>query len=370
MSILSTSTTTMRRTVLIALAMVFGYSGALEAQRKISGFARSDQSDVSGVIVTTGDQISPMFAEPGSVRGMTCPVAWGVRTAATHSHHLLLNGGMDGTLFPQRQIDPAARQRVLGVLTSDGYGADASALLAVLAPQQNRRAAAAARALVHELRGLFLEVERIDPAHPGVAGATRLARSVSAYNAYIEASGAEFLAAPPPELYAIHSALHAMVSASIEHEGRVADLTSVDANGLVCAPPFVPAPPVETPLQVCVVTDRGIRYVTAVARPETGEHLALVGGERVPFAEAYPAPVAANWLTLREPVRIGAIEYRQFGLSRKVHPDEVGFAGEAGGVDYYVTGDEPAQPTVIYFPVGAECEMQPYRSVETIRVRG
>jgi hypothetical protein len=371
MRILSDSPTPMRRAVGLALAMAFGYAGALEAQRTISGFTRSDQSDVSGVIVTTGDQTAPMFAEPGSVRSMTCPVAWGVRTAAARSHALLLNGGMASTLVPERQVEAAARQHVLGVLTSNGNAAEGGALLAALAPHQNRGAASAARTLVHELRGLLLEMERIDPARAGAAGATRLARSVSAYNDYIEASGTDFLASPPPELRALHSALHAMVSASFEHEGRVADVTSVDADGLACAPPFLASPPpVETPLQLCVATDRSIRYVSAVVLQATGDSLAVVGGERVPLAEAYPAPRRPNWLTLGEPVHIGATEYQQFGISRSVHPGELGFAGEAGGIDYYVTGDEAAPPMVIYFPVGPACEMQPYRSVESIRVRG
>jgi hypothetical protein len=165
--------------------------------------------------------------------------------------------------------------------------------------------------------------------------------------------------------------LHGMVSASHEHEGRQADVSSVDAAGLACAPPVAAAlPPPETAFQVCVVTDRSIRYVTAVARPTTGDSLAIVGGERRPFAEAHPMPTRPDWLTLGEPVLIGETEYRPFGLSRNVQPGELDFAGSTGGADYYVAGGEAAPPAVIYFPVGAACELQPYRSVETIRVRG
>jgi len=49
------------------------------AQRIVPGFSRSDQSDVTGVSVTSADMLG---LEPGVAKSYTCPVAWGVRNAA------------------------------------------------------------------------------------------------------------------------------------------------------------------------------------------------------------------------------------------------------------------------------------------------
>jgi hypothetical protein len=350
-----------RSAILFALAIGLGAAATLEAQRPIAGFPRSDQSDVAGPIVTSADQISPMFAEPGTAHTMSCPVAWGVRTAADRESYV-----HDGNLL--RLVSNGGASRATR--------AEADALLAALAPPQNRQATRAARSLIRETNGLLATVRRIDPASPGVTAATRLARSVSAYNEYVDVSDAVFLATPPVELTEIRALLNGLVIASLENHGRAADLRSVDAHGLACAgvtslgtTPLVPVAP-ERAIEICVVSDRTIRNVAALLQPETGDTLTLVAGERRRFTDVYPQPQVPRWLALREPVQINGSEYRPFGVSRVVRPGELSYAGAAGGAEYYVGAAEPTAPSLIYFAVGSDCHLQPYRDVSTIRVRG
>jgi hypothetical protein len=377
MSIPHFSTPTRPGAAVLAAALIATAAGAAEAQRPVPGFNRSDQTDVAGVIVTSGDQIAPVFAEPGTVRSMSCPVAWGVRTTASRAQAQLASADLTGILTPAGgRLDAAAQDRVLAVLTADarsGNGSDA--LLAALAPPHNRQATAAARKLVRESRGLFNVVQSIDPASPGPAGATRLSRTVGAYNGFIEASSAEFIASPPPELSALHSVLNALVIASLEHEGRAEDFSVVDAEGLACAIPFVPAvtappPPIEHAMEICVVVDGNVQYVAALWRPETGDTLALVAGERRPFGEVYPEPQRPAWVTVGDPIQVGTTEYRAFGVARMVRPGELTRAGEVGGAEYWVEATDRPPHAIIYFLASTDCQFQPYRSVETIRVRG
>ena len=336
-------------------------------------------SDVTGPAVTTGDQLAAMFAEPGTVRSMYCPVAWGVRTAAASVSQQLGASTLQPVILRYgRELSSAPQRRVLALLTSPDAAAT-DAMVGALAPAENRQAQGAARRLVREARGLFDVLETIDPLRPGTAGATRLSGALGAYNSYIDASSADFLARAPEELTALHAVMNSLVIATLENERRAVDVRSVDARGLACAAAIPPreevvTTPIEHALEICLLIDREFQVVTALWRPDSGDTLALVQGERRPFSEVRSratAPVHPEWLATREPVTINSVEYVPFGVPRTVRPGEMTSTGELDGASYFVARNErgDAAPRV-YFPVGPNCVVQPYQPVETIQVRG
>src|SRR5690606_1029573 len=151
----------------------------------------------------------------------------------------------------------------------------------------------AAQRLVRESSNLLTVLLRVDPRNPGEEAATRLSNAVGAYNAFVDASSAEFLVDPPAEMTALHAVLNQLVIATLENEGRPADVTVVDDEGLACAVPFTPAPPpppppLEQAIQMCVWTDGEFRNIAAVRRPELGDTVAIVNGNRLPLLEVYP----------------------------------------------------------------------------------
>src|SRR5690606_28064077 len=73
----------MARGAVLSLTLAVLAAANADAQRLAApGFTRSDQSDVTGPAITSGDQLAAMFTEPGTVLSMFCPVAWGVRSSA------------------------------------------------------------------------------------------------------------------------------------------------------------------------------------------------------------------------------------------------------------------------------------------------
>jgi hypothetical protein len=357
-----------------ALALLFAVAGPAAGQ--VMAF-----TDVTGPVVTTGDQVAPLFMDPGPVRALDCPVAWGIRTTADVVAVDLMRGRLvPVALRPGTQLDPQAQQRVISLLTATRRDrGPAAEMIAILSQGQRPEAIRAARRLVDESRGLFNVVQALDPLRPDPAGATRLDRAVAAYNGFVDASSTGFLAGQPDELIALHAVLNSLVIASLEHEGRPADPRIVDERGLACAvlreDPVVPPPPppIEQAMLICIMLDRDFREVNALFRPATGDTMVIVDGQRLPLSQVYPDAdrfTLAEWLIRRDSVTIGVTPYIPFGLSRTVRPGELARVGQVDGVDFYVQPGESTPPAVVYFPVARGCEVQPYRAAETVRPRG
>ncbi|CAN5715726.1 hypothetical protein BH23GEM6_BH23GEM6_24540 [soil metagenome] len=364
---------------LVVLAVSAVSADLLQAQHTGPGEATFITDQAVGPAITTGDQLAGMFADPGPVRSMYCPVAWGIRTSADASFVQLQSAQLRPALFPGATITSRAQQNVLALLTAGPRdAAPVNALTSALAPAHNRQAERAARRLAIESRGLFTVLQQIDPLRPGAVGATRLSRTIGAYNSFVDASSTAFLAQPPEELTAIHAVLNSLVIASLEHADRPANVGVVDDRGLACALPAAPpvaavVPPVERAIEICLYIDRNFQIVTGLVRPTEGDTLVLVGGERRPFSEVYANAnrfAQPAWLTVGDQVTIGTSQYNRFGVSRSVRPGELQHAGQIDGVDYFVMQGERGAPAVVYFPVAPDCEVQPYRAVTTIRVRG
>lgn len=396
---IASSIRTAAGTAALGMGLILMTAGAAEAQRTIGGFPRSDQSDVTGPAVTSGDQLAPLFAEPGTVRSMACSVAWGVRTASDRVRGLLESGSLapadaiasavtGGSLMAStrlvsaprgpRSISEAAQRAVLGLLVAtDGAGNAEEPVLAALV-RGNTTATRQARRLVTEARGLLAVIETMDPRRPGREGPTRLARVTGLYNAFVDASADAFIASPPDELLALHAVLDELVQASIENAGRDGDPNQVDDSGLACAGPSTPlipvvveAPPADRPFEMCALVNGDFRIAAGLLTAD-GDSVAIVDDRRVPFSSVYTAasevPTPA-WVSRGDAVTIDGVRYQPFGVTRAVQPGEVFRRGYHEGFEYFAAAGE-AESAVIYFVAGTNCVVQPYRSVETIRVRG
>ena len=334
------------------------------AQTPITGFARSDQSDASGVSLTSADLLG---FEPGTVKTFSCPVAWGVRTTSDALRAELAAGGADADLR---------------ALLDDGPGAgDAGRRLAAALGQDNSgEARRAARGLVQRLRGLLAAGHRMDPRDPGELAATRLNASVTHFNRFVRASSPAFLAAPPAEMTALHRVLGRLVRSAVEHGGRTADADApVPAGALACAPPAPPTPgiiatPVPPPpaeVRLCRMRNGVPRIVTAQVSAATGD--TLVDGRRL--AAAFPPDEYAavqSFVLGDQPVTLDGRRYVKYSTPRTLAPDEVTRAGEFMGMPVFVQAGTPAGTAeVLYLAVDAACEFQPYQlAVKTGSVRG
>jgi hypothetical protein len=360
---------TARPAAALAFAVALLAATPAAAQQLISGFARSDQTDVTGVAVTSADLLG---FEPGIVKTFTCPVAWGVRTAADSLHVTLAAPG----------APTGAEADLLALLEADAGARQSGArLVAALSAGNDPAAARLAAGLVPRLRGLLQSARRMEPSEPGPIAATRLHASVAHFNRFVEAGSPAFLAAPPPEMVALRQTLGALVRAAEIHDGREADPAAPHAAAsLACAPPPPPPPPThlvrhEPPppemLRLCVVHEGSVRYVLAMRDPATRE----ITFEGRAFAEAFPDvgqyAEARSFFLADEPVVLDERRYVRFGSPRVLEPEDVMHAGEFRGVPVFVEAGLTRAPDVVYLPTRAGCEFQPYQlEVKTGRVRG
>ncbi|HEX6913387.1 MAG TPA: hypothetical protein VF142_23480 [Longimicrobium sp.] len=352
-----------RTAALAALALWAGAAAPAAAQQRITGFARSDQSDASGVSLTSADLLG---FEPGTIKTFSCPVAWGVRSTSDSLRAAL--------------SAPGARADLRALLDGGPGAGDAGArLMAALSRDNSGQARRLARGLVPRLRGLLAASSRMDPAHPGELAATRLNASVTQFNRFVTASSPAFLQSPPAEMTALHGVLASLVRTAEANEGRVADAGApVASGGLACAPPppvtprVVLPPPVPgtTTVRICMVQDGWPREITAQVDPVTND--TTYDGQAL--SAAFPADAYAGsraFYVEDHPVTFNGRRYVKYGTPRVLAPGDVTRAGEFMGVPVLVQAGATGTPEVLYVPVRAECEFQPYQlEVKTGGVRG
>jgi hypothetical protein len=358
-----------RRTAAALAALSVFAAVPAGAQTLISGFARSDQSDASGVSLTSADLLG---FEPGTVKTFPCPVAWGVRTTSDALRAELSTPG-GGTTAPGVEAD-------LRALLDDGPGAgEAGRRLATALGQDNTGAARRlARGLVPRLRGLLAAGSRMDPRDPGELAATRLNASVTQFNRFVGASSPAFLDAPPPEMTALHRVLGRLVQSAVENAARTADPDAPVADGaLACAPPApnitptpTPTPPPLAEVRLCRMRGGRPHVITAQVNPVTGD--TMVDGQAL--AAAFPADeyaAAQAFVTADQAVTLNGRRYVKYSMPRTLAPEEVAWAGEFMGMPVFVAAGTAGTAEVVYLPVRAACEFQPYQlEVKTGEVRG
>jgi hypothetical protein len=133
------------------------------------------------------------------------------------------------------------------------------------------------------------------------------------------------------------------------------------------APP--PPPPVVNPmrdLQVCVVENGMLRNVTAQYNTQTGDTTWAGGMQSM---AGYAA--GATWFINNEPVMVMGRRYVKYGLPRVLGVNEVTRVGEYQGVSVFAETGATGTPEVLYVPVRAGCEFQPYQTeIKAGAVRG
>ena len=368
------------RRVVLAAAALLASADAAGAQRVVAGFARINQSDVTGPAVTSGDQLSFEF---GTAQSVTCAAAWGLRTEARALDQDLSTLTLTPVGTEDRVLWEGAQRGVAALLAGGPRaGAAGRQVRAALTPASNQsvRARRAAGELVERLEGLLAEVGRMDPRDPGRGAPTRLYGAVGAWDEFIDASTAAFLAAPTEEMLVIQSVLSRLTYAAIQHAARDGDTWRVDGFGLGCAPVMpaaaeVPAALEELPFERCVLSDGDFRSVGGAYLPATGDSLVEVEGVRRPLREAYPDrdgyAMGASWFGRDLPISVGGREYRQWGMSRVVRPGNLVPLADYQGVRVFMVPGERVPADVIYVPFRSGCEVQPYRRAADIhRVRG
>jgi hypothetical protein len=361
-------------TAVMALGIaLFGAAAPAAAQTLIHGFNRSDQTDVSGLAVTSADLLG---FDAAALRTYSCPAAWGVRTTA----NTLESSLRSATLPVAGQPLPAALASDLRIVLLDEAGASQAErrLAGALSHGNAAGAARPAQELSRRLRGLVARSGRMDPARPGYVPATQLTLAIEGFNHFIDASEPAYLAADPAEVRAIRAVLGEMVGAAIEHDGRDAVVRTPRTGQLACAPPAFTsapvAPPAERRISVCVAAPEGPRVVEAVQRGEAGEPLALAtDGTLRPLREVHPAVTVAGeqpWYGDAREITVGGQRYLRYGLPRTLGPGAVDRVGDHLGVPIYVERGVAA-PEGVYLAHGVDCTYQEYRPVQRVReVRG
>jgi hypothetical protein len=177
----------------------------------------ANQSDVSGIPITTSSVVSPVFtvAAGGAVRVMTFitpEIANAYQQAAAR-----INAQLASQSFATSQgyRPPPATQNLLYVVASGGPGsavASSELLRRLMAGNSSPRTISSAQAFVESFRGLLAKGIAMNPRFYNSLAATQLANAVAAFDAFIDASNAAFLASPPPEVPAVHGILMQLTS--------------------------------------------------------------------------------------------------------------------------------------------------------------
>ncbi|HEX8694840.1 MAG TPA: hypothetical protein VF746_20605 [Longimicrobium sp.] len=117
---------------------------------------------------------------------------------------------------------------------------------------------------------------------------------------------------------------------------------------------------------VCVTEASGPRIVQARVERANGDTVVAVDGRARRLREAYPARGRLPWAYAADgspaPVRAQGYLWEAEGPVRTLLPEEAHRSGEIGGTPAFAaTWDRPAQPELLYVPVGGRCAFQGFR---------
>jgi hypothetical protein len=119
-------------------------------------------------------------------------------------------------------------------------------------------------------------------------------------------------------------------------------------------------------IRVCVVDNGQLREVTARYNTRTGD-TTYTGTP--PGTTGYAA--GATWYINNEPITVNGRRYVRYGLPRVLGVNEVTRTAEYQGVSVFAEAGAMGTPEVLYVPVRAGCEFQPYQlEVKAGGVRG
>ncbi len=184
----------------------------LVAAGSLAGAQVANQSDVTGIPITSSSVVSPVFTV--SVGGATRVITFTTPQVANAYQQAAgrINAQLSSQTFATQTgfRAPPATQNLLYEVVSGRTGSAAAAgqlLDRLTAGNASPQTLSSAQAFVESFRGLLAKGIDMKPQFYNALTATQLANAVAAYNAFIDASNESYLASPPPEVVAIHGIL-------------------------------------------------------------------------------------------------------------------------------------------------------------------
>ncbi|MEX2570508.1 MAG: hypothetical protein WD737_04330 [Gemmatimonadota bacterium] len=132
-------------------------------------------------------------------------------------------------------------------------------------------------------------------------------------------------------------------------------------------PPEVQQPEqFETTLRLCVIVGGELSEVEAAYLPGSGDTIVVLGGELLPFAEAYPDSegyaAGKAWFNDESTIGYRWRRYRRTGTERLLAPTDLRHASEHEGVPIFASRSfSGIWPDVLYLPIRPGCSFQPYQ---------
>ncbi len=192
--------------------LAFATIGILALAASTAAAQVANQSDVSGISITSSSIVSPVFSM--SLGGTTRLITFITPqiAAAFQQSAGRINAQLSSQTFATSDgVRPsAATQNLLYEVLSGGAasGPASTQLLNTLTTGNGSpQAVANAEAFVDAVRGLLAKGIVMNPQFFNSVTATQFANAVAAYNAFVNSSGEAFLGAPPAEVTALRAIL-------------------------------------------------------------------------------------------------------------------------------------------------------------------
>jgi hypothetical protein len=133
-------------------------------------------------------------------------------------------------------------------------------------------------------------------------------------------------------------------------------------------PPPIASPPVHRAIQVCTVQNGSLVMVTVMYNYLTGDTVYPRNDWSAPRrADAVDPP----WFVHDEPITADGLRYVKFGSPRRFAPGELEYVGAHERVPLFAQTGTARPADVLFVPLRAECEFQPYaRQSRASAVRG
>ncbi len=191
---------------------VLGAGAMLPVALAVASAQVGNQSDVSGIPITSSSVVSPVFGVSlgGAVRVITFITP---QVAASYQQSAArVNAELSSQSFSDSggvRTGPATQNLIYEVASGGSSSGQAGTQLVGILTRNNDapETVADAEAFVESFRSLLAKGIAMDPRFFNSLTATQLANAVGAYNAFIDSSTESFLASPPPELITIRGVL-------------------------------------------------------------------------------------------------------------------------------------------------------------------
>ena len=122
--------------------------------------------------------------------------------------------------------------------------------------------------------------------------------------------------------------------------------------------------------EICLIYKGTLQTLEGEYSTATGKYSVVIDGKQIHIDSLHQKgtdyAAAATWYINNETIEINKTKYKKFGLPRVLSAAEITKFTEYKGVGIYresgMPGAKPApgDPEVIYVPVKAQCEFQPY----------